>query len=66
MASAHGEVSAPQEDEVNAIVPFAFTSHPAIDFGGVDVPVSQTVTISPSSLQLLETFISVVGTIGDV
>ena len=55
-----GEISAPQEEEG----PHA--AQTAIDFGAVDAPVSQTVTISPASLQPLETFISVVDTIGDV
>ena len=66
MSSVRGEASALQEEGVNAIVSFPFTSQPAIDFGGVDAPISQTVTISPTSLQPLETFISVVDTPGDV
>ena len=63
----HSEVSTPQEEGVDIIFPFPFTAtQPAIDFGGVDAPVSQTVTIGPASVQPLETFISVVGIIGDV
>ena len=66
MASVRSEVSAPQEEGIDPIAPFPFTAQPAIDFGGVDAPVSQTVTITPASFQSLETFVSVVDTIGDV
>ena len=66
MVSLHDEVSVPQEEGIDPVVPFPFTAQPNIDFGGVDAPVSQTVIISPASSQSLETFIFVVGTIGDV
>ena len=66
MASLRDEVSVPQEEGIDPVVPFPFTAQPDIDLGGVDAPISKTVTISPASFQSLETFISVVGTIGDV
>ena len=65
MTSVHGEVSAPQEG-LNAIVPFPSIAQPDIDFGRADTPVSQTVTISPASLEPLETFIFVACAIDDV
>ena len=66
MLSVHSEVSAPQEEGVDATVPFPYIAQSVIDFGGVDASAPQTVTVSPASLQPLVTFISVVDTIGDV
>ena len=65
MSSVRSEVSVFQEG-VDATVPLPYTAQSLVNFGGVDAPATQTVTISAASLQPLVTFTSVVDTIGDV